>query len=83
MAQMVDGIKIDDKLWSRFAEEAKNSNKDPVRLLAELLREHLDQRERERVNRETIKTAKRSGLTQDDDIERMINDLRKKRLAKA
>jgi hypothetical protein len=83
MAYMPDRPKIDRKLWSEFADEAKRSRKDPTRLLSEVLREYIDQRERHRLNAETIRQAKHSGLTQDDDIERMIKALRKKRLPKA
>ncbi len=39
------------------------------------------QKDRERLNSETIKLAKSSGLTEDDDIEGMIKNLREKRLA--
>lgn len=40
-----------------------------------------DQKDRERLNRETIKQAKSSGLTEDDDVESMIKNLREKKLA--
>jgi hypothetical protein len=80
---MLNGMKINSKLWARFTEEAKRSRKDPARLLADLLRDYLDQKEREQLNRESIKAARHSGLTEDDDIEGMIKNLRKKRLAKA
>jgi len=83
MAQVLNGIKINSKLWEEFAEQAKRSKTDPARLLADLLRDYLDQKEREQLNRQTIREAKRSGLTQGDDIEGMIKNLRKKRLAKA
>lgn len=83
MAQMPDQIKIDRKLWSKFADEAKKSRKDPMRLLSEVLREYLDRQERQRLNDESIRQAKRSGLTEDADIEGMIKALRKKRLAKS
>ena len=83
MAQMPDQINIDRKLWSKFADEAKKSRKDPARLLSEVLREYLDQKERQRLNDETIRQAKHSSLTEDDDIEGRIKALRKKRLAKA
>ena len=83
MAQMINQIKIDSKLWSKFADEAKKSKKDPARLLTELMREYLDQKERQRLNTETIRQAKHSGLTEEDDIEGMIRNIRKKRLAKA
>lgn len=82
MAQMPDQIKIDRKLWSKFTNEAKKSRKDPVRLLSEVLREYLDQKERQRLNDETVRQAKHSGLTEDDDIEGKIKVLRKKHLAK-
>jgi hypothetical protein len=75
-------VEIDDKLWSRFASEAKRSRRDPVRLLADLLRAYIDQKERERLNRDTIRLASKSGLTQKDDIEEIIRNLRKERFAK-
>jgi hypothetical protein len=77
-----DILNIDRKLWSEFADEAKRSRKDPTRLLSEVLREYIDDRERQRLNAETIRQAKRIAFTQDDDIEGMIKTLRKKRLAK-
>ncbi len=43
----------------------------------------LGQKEREKLNRETIRAAKRSELNEDEDIESMIRQIRKKRLAKA
>jgi predicted transcriptional regulator len=82
MAQMPEHIKVDRNLWSKFAEEAKKSRKDPTRLLSEVLREYLDRKERQRLLNESIRQAKRSGLSEDDDIEGMIKALRKKRLAK-
>ena len=82
MAQIINQINIDDKLWSRFAEEAKKSKKDPARILAKLLREYIDQKERDRLNIETIREAKRSRLTEKQDVEGMIKKLRKNRLAK-
>lgn len=82
MAQTPEQVKIDRKLWSKFSAEAKKSRKDPARLLSEVLREYLDRKERQRLNDESIRQAKRSGLTEADDIEGMIKALRKKRLAK-
>ncbi|HKP10515.1 MAG TPA: hypothetical protein VJZ91_00345 [Blastocatellia bacterium] len=82
MAQTPEQVKVDRKLWSKFAEEAKKSRKDPTRLLSEVLREYLDRKERQRLLNESIRQAKRSGLSEDDDIEGMIKALRKKRLAK-
>ena len=82
MAQTPEQIKVSRKLWSEFTEEAKKSRKDPARLLSEVLREYLDLKERQRLNQESIRQAKSSGLTEDDHIEGMIKALRKKRLAK-
>lgn len=82
MGHMPDSLRIDRKLWSEFAHEAKRSRKDPTRLLSEVLREYIDQKERQRLNSDTIRQAKHSGLTQRDDIEGAIRALRKKRLAK-
>jgi hypothetical protein len=82
MAQSLDQIQIEEKLWTQFAAEAKKAKKDPARLLAELLRGYLDQQERERLNRETM-GAMNTSLTEDDDIEGIIKNFRKKRLAKA
>ncbi len=81
MAQTFDQTKIDGELWSKFREEAKKSKKDPMRLLAQLLRDYIEQKEGERLMRESSKIAKRSGLTEDDDIEGIIRDFRKKQLA--
>jgi predicted CopG family antitoxin len=80
---MIGQIKIDSKLWTKFAEEAKRSKRDPARVLSELLREYIGQKERQRLNQQTIKAAKRSGITEDENIEDLIKGLRKKRLAKA
>jgi hypothetical protein len=82
MAQTPEQVKVNRKLWSEFTEEAKKLRKDPTRLLSEVLREYLDLKERQRLNQESIRQAKRSDLTEDDDIEGIIKALRKKRLAK-
>ncbi len=82
MAQMLDQLKLDTKLWARFADEAKRLKKDPTRLLTQLVRDHLEQMENERLMKESARIARRSGLTEDDDIEGIIRNLRKERLAK-
>ena len=74
---MIGQIKIDSKLWTKFTEEAKRSKRDPARVLSELLREYIDQRERQRLNQQTIKAAKRSGVSEDENIEDLIKGLRK------
>jgi len=79
---MLNQLKIDNKLWARFAEEARRLKKDPTRLLTQLVRDHLERMENERLMRETARIARRSGLTEDDDIEGMIRDFRKERLGK-
>jgi hypothetical protein len=79
MAQMLDGIKINSKLWAKFTEEAKRSKKDPMRLLSEMLRDYVERRENERLLRGSSRVARRSGLTEDDDIEGIIREFRKKR----
>jgi hypothetical protein len=54
---MIDPMKIDTALWSKFSEEAKKSRQNPSRLLAEFMREYLDRKEREKLNRNTISIA--------------------------
>ncbi len=82
MAQELNQLKINNKLWERFAEEAKKLQKDPTRLLTQLVRDHLEQMENERLLNESAIIAQRSGLTEDDDIEGLIRNHRKQRLAK-
>ena len=41
MAQSLDHIQIEERLWERFVAVAKRAKKDPARLLAELLRDYL------------------------------------------
>lgn len=77
MAQSFAHIQIEETLWGQFVAEAKQAKKDPARLLAELLRDYLDQQARDRLNRETISAIKTT-LTDDDDIEGIINDFRGK-----
>ncbi len=79
---MLNQLKIDTKLWARFAEEARRLKKDPTRLLTQLVRDHLEKMENERLMRESARIARRSGLTEEDDIEGMIRNFRKERLAK-
>ena len=83
MAQTQNQVKISSNLWSRFAEEAQRLKRDPGRLLAELLREYLERMENERLIAESARAARRSGLTEDDDIESLIREIRNKRVAKA
>jgi predicted transcriptional regulator len=82
MAQSAEKIRLDDKLWAQFAQAAKRSRKDPLRLLAELVREYLDQQEAELLNRKSIKAAK-GKVSEDDDIEGIIRELRKEQFGKA
>lgn len=75
MAHMIAPLKIDDALWSKFSEEARKSRQNPSRLLAELMSEYLDRKEREKLNRKTIRASRKSGLTEEDDIEGLIRNL--------
>ena len=82
MEQVLNDIKIEPELWTKFTTEAKRARKKPARLLTELLNGYIDQRERERLTRETVATMS-DRLSEDDDIEQMIRDYRKQRRAKA
>lgn len=82
MAQTSDTIQVENDLWLEFSEVAKKSRKKPSRLLAELLRDFIDQIDSLQLVEETVASMNTS-LTEDDDIEGIIKDFRKKRLAKA
>lgn len=82
MAQRIDQIKVDGELWSQFTQEAKKSRKDPLRLLTQLIHDYIEQRGVERLNRESIK-AVQGRVSEDDDIEGMIRDIRKNQSGKA
>ena len=77
MAQSLDHIRIEETLWNQFAVEAKHVKKDPAQLLTGLLRGYLDQQARERLNQATVEAMKTT-LTEDDDIEGIIKELRGK-----
>lgn len=81
MGQVLNDVKIETTLWEKFTAEAKRARKNPARLLSELLNEYLDLKERERLTRDTVATMS-DRLSEDDDIEQMIRDYRKKRRAK-
>lgn len=76
MSQTSDMIKIEPDLWLEFSEVAKKSKKNPSKLLAELLRDFIDQVDIQRLVEKTVASINTS-LTEDDDIEGLIRELRK------
>jgi macrodomain Ter protein organizer (MatP/YcbG family) len=81
MAHSSDSIQIENEIWLEFSAVARKAGKKPSQLLAELLRDFLDQRDSTQLVEDTV-AAMKTPLTEDDDIEGIIRDLRKKRLAK-
>ena len=82
MAHTSVTIQVENDLWLEFSEVAKKSRKKPAGLLSELLRDFIDQIDSQQLVEETVASMNTS-LTEDDDIEGIIKDFRKKRLAKA
>lgn len=75
MAEMIAPLKTDDALWSKFSEEARRSRQNPSQLLAEFMSGYLDRKKREKLNRKTIRAARKSGITEGDDIEGLIKQM--------
>lgn len=81
MAHETDSFRIEDDLWLKFSAIARKSHQTPSRLLDELLRNFIDQIDSQQLVEATVASMNTS-LTEDDDIEGIIRDYRKKRLAK-
>jgi len=79
-------IELDERRYQALEQIARRRKVSVRRLLEQAVDEFIeravDQEKRQRLNAETIRQARRSGLTEADNIEGQIKDIRKKRPAK-
>ena len=66
---MKEQITIDGELWKDFAAVAKAQRQNPLRLLADYMRESLEIWEHQKLDREIQNDVRKSGYTEDDAVE--------------
>lgn len=66
---MKEQITIDAELWREFESAAKQKRRNPLKLLADFMRESLEIWERQKTDREIHNEAQKSGDTEDDAVE--------------
>jgi len=62
-------ITIDSELWQEFELAAKQKRRNPLKLLADYMRESLEIWEHQELDGEIQKEARKSGYTEDDAVE--------------
>lgn len=62
-------LSLDSALWERFEEAARKRRRDPVRLLKELMKEHLELWEDKKLDRQVRKAALRSGRPEEEAVD--------------
>ncbi len=66
---MANEIKVDPQLWEQFEQAAREQRRNPVRLLAEVVREYLEIYEDENLFRQMQRDARKSGYKEEDAVE--------------
>jgi len=66
---MKERITIDAELWKDFAAVARAKRRNPLRLLADYMRESLEVWEQQKLDREIQNDVRKSGYTEDDAVE--------------
>jgi len=62
-------LSLDSALWERFEEAARSRRRDPVRLLKDFMKEHLEIWEDQKLDRQVKKATLRSGRREEDAVE--------------
>ncbi len=66
---MKEQITIDSELWKEFESAAKQKRRNPLKLLADYMRESLEIWEHQKLDAEIQKEARKSDYTEDDVVE--------------
>ena len=66
---MKEQITIDAELWKDFATVAKANRQNPLRLLADYMRESLEIWEHQKLDRDIQNDVRKSGYTEEDAVE--------------
>lgn len=66
---MKEQITIESELWKEFESAAKQKRRNPLKLLADYMRESLEIWEHQKLDTEIQKDAGKSGYAEDDAVE--------------
>jgi len=66
---MTKEIELDSQLWDKFEQAAREQRRNPVRLLAQVMREYLEIYEDEKLFRQMQRDARKSGYKEEDAVD--------------
>lgn len=74
----VVNISIPEDFFKEAEELAKEENRTRSELYREALRQYIETRRWQKLQRETAERARKLGITSEEDVERIISEVRKK-----
>ena len=77
----VVNISMPEEFFRQVEKLAKEENRTRSELYREALRQYVETRRWQKLQRETAERARRLSITSEEDVERIISDIRKKETA--
>jgi len=77
----VVNVSMPEEFFKQVEKLAKEENRTRSELYREALRQYVETRRWQKLQRETAERARKLGITSEEDVERIISDIRKKETA--